>query len=192
MPKEKAAINHISAGLAFILLGGALYGIAQTGKTSGVRAAIQPANRRQPAAVFHLPDASGQDISLSKYRGKVVLLDFWATACAGCVAEIPSFVDLQREYKDRGLSVLGISMDVVYDDLKNAQEGWSRVKPFVQSHGVNYPIVMGGDQVVKSWDIDAFPTTALIDKAGRVAALYVGIADKANVECNIKTLLRER
>ena len=185
-------MNHISAGLAFILLGGALYGIGQTGKTSGVRAAIQSADHRMPASVFHLNDASGRDISLSKYRGKVVLLDFWATTCGGCVTEIPWFVDLQAKYKDKNLDVLGVSMDVIYEDLSNAQEGWGRVKPFVQEHGVNYPIVMGDDHVLKSWKIDAFPTTFLIDKAGRVAALYVGIVDKANVESNIKTLLKER
>jgi peroxiredoxin len=183
--------GHITAGLAVVLLGAALYGIGQTARPSGVRATIQPANGRRPTAAFHLDDASGHDLSLSRYRGKVVLLDFWATTCGGCVNEIPWFIDLRREYKTKGLDVLGVSMDVIYDDLKNAQEGWSRVKPFVQAHGVNYPIVMGDDQVLKSWNIDAFPTTFLIDKAGRVAAQYVGIVDKANMESNIKTLLKE-
>lgn len=190
MPNTKS--SHIVAGLAIVLLGGALYGIGQAAKPSGIRAAIQPANGRPPAAVFHLEDASSHDVSLSKYRGKVLLLDFWATTCGGCVTEIPWFVELDREYRNKGLNVLGVSMDVIYDDLKNAQEGWSRVKPFLRTHGVNYPIVMGDDAVLKSWNIDAFPTTFLIDKAGRVAAQYVGIVDKASVESNITTLLNER
>ncbi len=183
--------SHIAAVLALVLLGGALYGIGQTAKPSGIRAAIQPANDRPSAAVFHLDDASSHHITLSQYRGKVVLLDFWATTCGGCVTEIPWFIDLEREYSNKGLNVLGVSMDVIYEDLKNAQEGWSRVKPFVQTHGVNYPIVMGDDAVLKSWNIDAFPTTFLIDKAGRVAAQYVGVVDKANVEANIRMLLKE-
>jgi thiol-disulfide isomerase/thioredoxin len=190
LPNTKS--NHITAGLAIVLLGAALSGIGQTAKSTGIRAAIQPENDRRAAAVFHLTDASGHDLSLSKYRGKVVLLDFWATTCGGCVTEIPWFIDLEREYRNKGLDVLGVSMDVIYEDLKNAQEGWSRVKPFVQAHRVNYPIVMGDDAVLKSWNIDAFPTTFLIDKAGRVAVQYVGIVDKANVEGNINALLNER
>jgi len=83
-------------------------------------------------------------------------------------------------------------MDVVYEDLKNAKEGWSKVKPFVQAHSVNYPLVMGDYQVLKAYNIDAFPTTYLIDKAGRIAATYVGVVDRADVEGNIKTLLKER
>ncbi|MBV8907253.1 MAG: TlpA family protein disulfide reductase, partial [Acidobacteriia bacterium] len=159
---------------------------------SPVRAAIQPEKDRKVAAGFRLADASGKSISLSTFHGKVILLDFWATECGGCKAEIPWFIEFERVYKSKGLDVIGVSMDVVYEGLKDAKEGWSKVKPFVQTHGVNYPIVMGNNQVLKSYNIDAFPTTYLIDKAGRIAATYVGVVDKANVEGNIKMLIEER
>src|SRR5262245_57779475 len=144
-------MNRITAGLAIIFLGSALHGIGRAAERPGVRAAIQPANDRNMAPVFRLADASGRSISLSKYRGKVILLDFWATECGGCKTEIPWFIELERAYKAQGLNVVGVSMDVVYEDLKDAKEGWSKVNPFVQAHGVNYPIVMGDNQVLKSY-----------------------------------------
>jgi thiol-disulfide isomerase/thioredoxin len=185
-------MNRITTGFAIIFLGAALHEIGRAAETPGVRAAIQPAKDRKVAAVFRLADASGRSISLSKYHGKVILLDFWATECGGCKAEIPWFMEFERAYKPKGLDVVGVAMDVVYEDLKDAKEGWSKVKPFVQAHGVNYPIVMGDNQVLKAYNIDAFPTTYLIDKTGRIAATYVGIVDRPDVEGNIKMLLKER
>jgi peroxiredoxin len=106
--------------------------------------------------------------------------------------EIPSLLQLDQAYKGRGVVVVGASMDVSYEGLKDAQEGWSRVKPFVATHGIQYPIVMANDDVRKLYDIEALPVTYLIDGAGRIAATYVGILDKTDVEANIKTLLREQ
>ncbi len=156
-----------------------------------VRAVLQPATERKVAPAFRLLSASGKAVRLSKYRGKVLLLDFWATTCGGCVAEIPHFIEFAGAYKSKGLAVVGVSLDIMYEDLKNADEGWSRVKPFVQEHKVNYPILMGDDPVTKLYNIEAMPATYLIDKHGRVAATYIGIVDKNDVESNIKTLLRE-
>lgn len=184
-------MNRITAGLAIVFLGAGLQGIGRAAEAPRVRAAIQPATGRKLAPVFRLADASGRSISLSKSRGKVILLDFWATECGGCKTEIPWFMEFERAYKSKGLDVVGVSMDVVYEDLKDVKEGWSKVKPFVQAQGVNYPIVMGDNKVLKSYSIDAFPTTYLIDKAGRIAAAYVGVVDKADVEANIKALLKE-
>ena len=76
--------------------------------------------------------------------------------------------------------------------LKEAKEGWLRVNPFVQVHKVKYPILMGDNLVTKAYDINALPTTYLIDKIGRIAATYLGLVDKGDVEANIKTLLKER
>ncbi len=105
--------------------------------------------------------------------------------------EIPWFMDLERLYKKKGLAVTGVSVDVMYEDLKTSQEAWARVKPFVETHHVNYPILMGDDPVTKSYDIKALPLTYLIDKRGRIAATYIGVVDKENVEANIQAVLRE-
>jgi cytochrome c biogenesis protein CcmG/thiol:disulfide interchange protein DsbE len=169
-----------------LFLGAVLPHAAESGT---IRAAIRPPDARKPAPMFSLLDASGKAVRLSDYRGKVVLLNFWATECGGCRLEIPSFLELDQAYRGNGLVVLGVSMDILYEDLKNAQEGWSRVKPFVQAHRVKYPILMGDDKVTKLYDIQALPLTHLIDAKGRIAATYVGVIDKNNIEANIKILL---
>ncbi len=162
-----------------------------TAKPGTIRAPLQRPEARKSAPIFTLRDASGKSIRLSDYRGKIVILNFWATECGGCRLEIPSFLELDQAYKADGLLVVGVSMDISYEDLKNAQEGWSRVKPFVQAHRIKYPILMGDDNIAKLYNIQALPVTHLIDATGRVAATYVGIVDKGNVEANIKILLKE-
>jgi thiol-disulfide isomerase/thioredoxin len=121
-----------------------------------------------------------------------MLLDFWATECGGCKIEIPWFMEIAEAYKVKRLAVVGVSMDVLYEGLKDSSEGWNKVKPFVRDHKVNYPILMGDDLVTKQYDIQALPATYLIDKRGRVAATYIGIVNKDDVEAHIKTLLLER
>ena len=106
-------------------------------------AALIPQADRKPAPPFHLVDESGKKIGLSDFRGKVVLLNFWATDCGGCVLEIPSFITLESAYRDKDFTAVGVSMDISYESLKNADEAWSRVRPFAASHKMNYPILMG-------------------------------------------------
>jgi peroxiredoxin len=164
---------------------------AEAAEPGAVRAPIQRVQDRKPAPDFRLEDAAGKIVRLSNYRGKVVLLDFWATECGGCVREIPWFIDLARAYRKKGLAVTGVSVDILYEDLKDSQEAWRRVKPFVQAHQVNYPVLMGDDRVTKPYDIQALPATYLIDKRGRIAATYIGLVDKENLEANIQAVLKE-
>ena len=164
---------------------------AHAAEAGTIRAALQPPAARKPAPLFKLLDASGNAIRLSDYRGKVVLLNFWATDCGGCRLEIPSFVELDQAYRGKAVVVVGVSMDISYESLKDAQEGWSRVKPFVQAHQIKYPILMGNDEAAKLYAIEALPLTHLIDASGRIAATYVGIVDKNDAEANIKALLKE-
>jgi peroxiredoxin len=156
-----------------------------------VRAQIQPPNERKPAPAFRLMNASGKNVNLSDFHGKVVLLDFWATDCGGCKIEIPWYMEFDRTYKSKGLAVVGVSMDILYEDLKSAEEGWNKVKPFVLDHKIDYPILMGDDDVTKSYSINALPATYLLDGQGRIAAAYVGLVDKDDMEANIKKLLAE-
>jgi peroxiredoxin len=157
-----------------------------------VRAALEPESVRKTAPDFALLDASGKPVQLASFRGKPLLLDLWATACGGCIKEIPSFIEIHRAYESRGLAVVGVSMDMLYEDLKGPSEAWSLVKPFVQSHKVDYPILMGDDGITKHYSVTALPVTYLIDRRGRIAAKYVGIVDRANIEANINALLLER
>jgi len=155
-----------------------------------VRATIQERQRREIAPAFRLSNASGKTATLSKFRGRVVLLDFWATECGGCVFEIPSFIEIAAK-RTKNLAVVGVSMDLFWEDLKSAEEGWQHVRPFVKTRGVNYPILMGDDKTFKAYKLDALPVTLLLDKKGRIAATYAGVVDKSNIEENIQLLARE-
>ena len=176
------------ASLVAVLLGAGSTGAADP---PAVRAVLQPVKQRRPASAFTLIDDAGKKVTLSAYRGKVLLLNFWATECGGCRVEIPYFIEFALAYRKNGLAVVGVSLDVSYENLKDSDEGWSRIKPFVRTYKVNYPILMGNDQVMKLYDIQALPLTYLIDRRGRIAATYTSLVDKNDIETNLKTLLVE-
>ena len=157
-----------------------------------IRVAVEPQSARKPAPDFVLLDTSGKSVPLSSFKGKPLLLDLWATKCGGCIKEIPSFIEIHRAYRNKGLAVVGISMDILYEDLKGPAEAWSLVNPFVEAYKVDYPILMGDDGITKHYSVNALPVTYLIDRRGRIAATYVGIVDRTNIEANIKALLAER
>jgi peroxiredoxin len=149
-------------------------------KTNG---ALQPAQQRKAAPDLGLQDTFGKQANLRDYRGKVVVVDFWATWCHGCLQEMPWFAEFQRKYGDKGLSVIGVSLDV---------EGWKVVKPFVEKAAVPYRIVLGNDASAQAYGIGNMPDTFLIDQEGRIAATYVGIVDKNGLEKNIQKLLAQK
>jgi peroxiredoxin len=158
-----------------------------------VHASLIPPAGRKSAPAFELATQDGKKMHISDYRGRVVLLNFWATDCGGCVLEIPSFIELEKAYKDKGFTAVGVSMDISYESLKDANEAWGRVRPFIAKKGINYPIAMGDDAISKAYALNAFPATYLIDKSGKIAVAYVGVViNKDNVETNIKGLLSER
>jgi cytochrome c biogenesis protein CcmG/thiol:disulfide interchange protein DsbE len=110
----------------------------------------------------------------------VVLLDFWATWCHGCKEEIPWFAEFQRTYGAQGLHVVGVSLD---------EDGWKVVMPFIRSAKVPYRIILGDEATARKYGIANMPDTFLIDRHGRVAAAYVGLVDKDDVEKNIRAIL---
>ena len=100
-------------------------------------------------------------------------------------------IEVEKAYERRGLSTIGVSEDIAYAGLKNADEAWDRVRPFVRDRQVPYPVVMGDSRVTATYDIKALPLTYLVDAKGRVAATYGGVVERANLEANIKALLAE-
>ena len=136
-----------------------------------------------PAPAFTLQDLNGKNVSLEGLRGKVVILDFWATWCPPCVKEIPHFVELHEQYKDKGVEIVGISLD---------REGVNVVKPFVQKFQIKYPIMMTDGKVDKAFGgITNIPTTFIIDSGGNIIKKYVGYNDKSVFETDIQKLLAE-
>jgi len=159
-------------------------GIAAGADQPMIRAVLKPPSDRKVAPMFALKDSSGKMAKLRKYRGKVVLLDFWATWCTGCKKEIPWFTEFQRKYARQGLAVVGVSMD---------EDGWKAVKPFLAEHDIPYRMLLGDESAAQSYGIQGMPDTFLIDRQGRVAAAYVaGIVDRDDIEANIKAVLSQR
>jgi peroxiredoxin len=158
----------------------------------GVHAPLVPPASRQAAPAFQLADASGASKQLTDYRGKVVLLNFWATACGGCKLEIPWLIDLEAAHKGDSFTVLGVSLDTSYEGSKSADQAWTQVKPFVAEHKLNYPVLMGEATLITSYKLAALPASYLIDKQGRIAATYNGLIDKTDVDANITKLLAEQ
>jgi cytochrome c biogenesis protein CcmG/thiol:disulfide interchange protein DsbE len=148
-----------------------------------VSAATDPKTGKELKAApdFSLPGPDGKMVRLSDFKGKVVLLDFWATWCGPCKIEIPWFIELQRQYKDKGFTVIGVSMD---------EGGWSEIRPFVEEMKMNYPVLLGNDDITGPFGgIEILPTTFVIDKQGRIVETHQGLVSKDEFESAIKRLL---
>ena len=165
--------------LALIALAGAL--LTGCSPSSPVRAASSSDKSRKAAPDFILTDANGASVRLSDYKGKVVLLNFWATWCGPCKIEIPWFIELEKSYRDRGFITLGISMD---------EDGWKAVKPFMGHTAINYPVMIGNDRLAELYGgVDSLPSTFLIDRQGRIAFTHLGLVAKRDYETEIQQLI---
>jgi|CZKL01.1.fsa_nt_gi cytochrome c biogenesis protein CcmG/thiol:disulfide interchange protein DsbE len=142
---------------------------------------------------FALQDLSGKKVSPSSFKGKAVLLNFWATWCAPCKLETPWLVELRNQYAAQGFEVLGVSTEG--DDLKqDDKEGWARdktaIQKFVQLEKVPYPMLMDGDSISNSYGgLDSMPTSFFIDRNGTVVAAQLGLTSKDDIESNIRKAL---
>jgi len=150
-----------------------------------VFAAVKGADARNAAPDFALVDENGKTVKLSDLKGKVVLLDFWATWCTGCKVEIPWYVEFQKKYTTRGLASVGVAMD---------EEGWDKVKPYLAEHPISYPIVVGSlDLLQKTFGLaPSLPITLLIDRNGKIAEAHAGMVEKDAFEKDIRQLLQEK
>ena len=148
-----------------------------------VPADLTAAKSRKAAPDFTLSDSKGASVKLASLRGRVVLLDFWATYCDVCNVEIPWYIEFENKYKESGLSVIGVSVD---------EDGWKAVKPFVEEKKVNYLVLLGNWDLAKLFGVsNELPVTLLIDCDGRIADSHAGLVDKGVFESEIKVLLKE-
>jgi len=140
-----------------------------------------PKHREAPDVSFK--ELNGGTVELRSLRGKVVILDFWATWCQPCVREIPGFIALNNEYKEKGLQIVGAAVD---------SGELAEIKEFAEKHGMNYTVVTADEEAIdKFGDIEAIPTTYIIDRQGRIRHKHVGFTDKATFEKEIVPLLGE-
>lgn len=188
MKSQHLPILLLAVGLGFVgyhsstaASGNACLASTFFGTTSSVQTVANNAGKGRAAPPWELKDLEGKAVKLSDFKGKVVLLNFWATWCPPCRKEIPALIALQNQYRDQGLVVVGISLD---------QGGASTVKPFATRMKINYPLVIGDEKTAAAYGgIQAIPTTFYIDREGNVASQHQGDADQAAFEAAIKPLL---
>jgi len=144
---------------------------------------LQKTSTASPAPEFSLPTLTGEKLDLANYRGKVILLDFWATWCDPCREQIPHFVELQNKYRDQGLQLIGISMDDEPDPVRD----------FYRQFKMNYPVVMGNAKAGELYGgVLGLPIAFLIGRDGRIYYKHIGAGDLAVVESQIVSLLRQQ
>lgn len=135
----------------------------------------------QPAPDFSLASLDGKTLKLSDYRGKAVLLNFWATWCEPCKVEMPWFVDLQKKYGPQGLQVLGVAMDDA--PVKD-------IADFAQTMNVNYPIVIGKEDVGAQYGgVQYLPSTFYISRDGKIIDRVFGLVSRSEIEANVQKAL---
>jgi len=129
---------------------------------------------------FSLQDLSGQHVRLADLKGKVVLVEFWATWCPPCRESIPVIERLHKTYGGKGLVTLGVSLD---------DGGWEEVQSFASAHGITYRVLKGDDRVSASYMVRVIPMAVLVNKDGLIARQYLGGGDESGMERDIRALL---
>lgn len=133
----------------------------------------RPQEENAAAPDFSLTDLAGKPLRLADFKGKLLVLNFWATWCPPCRAEIPDFISMHKEYADRGLAIVGVSVDQLTP---------SRLKEWVTKAGINYPVALASEEIVADYRPGEYiPATILVDGGGRIRYRHVGVMDKATL-----------
>ena len=174
MRQTPAIAARVVTGLAL------LFGVAPQPFRSQVAETICSADAKVANLNFTFKDIHGKPFALSDYKGKVVLLDFWATWCPPCRKEIPGFIELYNSYRSRGFTVIGVSMD----------ESTADIKRFARRYKMNYPIVVGAgrDDLEPAFGPLPLPTAFVIARDGRICARHDGLTPKETFEREISSL----
>jgi peroxiredoxin len=132
------------------------------------------------AADFTLKDMSGKTVKLSDYKGKVVLLEFWAAWCPPCRASVPGLEKLHKAYKDKGLVLLAVSMD---------EGGWDEVRSYIKESGITYTVLKGTEDVAVKYQVRSIPMMLVLNKEGRISKRYLGMGSDEDLEKDIQSYL---
>jgi thiol-disulfide isomerase/thioredoxin len=171
--------KKVVAGIAAVAV---VIGLYVLNRHRGISPTLRVTSAEHPLAPdFSLSELNGQKLNLSDYRGKVVLLDFWATWCEPCREEIPHFVELQNKYLNQGFHIVGVSMD----------DGPEPVRDFYQRFKMNYPVVMGSAKTGELYGgVLGLPIAFLIGRDGHIYSKYIGATDISSLDREIKAQLQ--
>jgi peroxiredoxin len=175
--RNAIVIVAVVAAVALMLLTG-----VRMARTKAGVVKMKPVGKNGSVAPdFQLKSLDGKQVRLSDFRGKAVLLNFWATWCAPCKIEMPWFVDLQKQYAAQGLQVIGVAMD---------DSGEETIAKFAKEMGVNYPVLIGKESVGDAYGgVEFLPTTFFIDRQGKVVDRVFGLVGHSDMEDNVKKAL---
>ena len=145
----------------------------------------------KPAPEFTLEDLNGKKVSLSSYKGKAVMINFWATWCGPCKIETPWLVELRNQYASKGFEILGVSTDDIdRSDKEKFGEEKKEIARFVQQMHMPYPVLIDGDSLSHPYGgLDAMPTSFFVDRSGKIIAAQMGITSKDDMEAHIRKAL---
>lgn len=176
----KQLLLLISAALLFLACDPAEKASSNNTQTTTASQADTTDRQFKAAPDFTLKTMEGNPFTLSDHKGKVIVLNFWATWCAPCREEIPDFIELQKELKDKGVLFVGISLD---------EEGWSKVRPYANKMDINYPIMVANKKIHQQYGpIRAIPTTLIVNKNGGVEYVAPGMLTKEKLKPVLKKL----
>lgn len=151
----------------------------------GIKQGLKPKESASAAPDFNLTTVvEGNKITLSALKGKVVIINFWATWCRPCRKEIPGFIKIYERYKTKEVEIIGISLD---------RMSGGDMASFIQQYNINYPVVFGDNKVTEDYGgIRAIPTTFIVDKKGTIRSKHIGYTSQEVFEEEIEKLLKEK
>ena len=178
--KRNPLVPIVVAAIAAAML---FFGIHQARQNRATGKSVAGQMKGQLAPDFELASLDGKNVKLSDFRGKAVLLNFWATWCGPCKIEMPWFVELQKEYGPQGFQIVGVAMD----DASSED-----IAKFAKEMGVNYPVLVGTDPVGQSYGgVGVLPTTFFIDREGKLVAREFGLQSRSVFVDHIKEALNQ-
>ncbi|HZU22459.1 MAG TPA: TlpA disulfide reductase family protein, partial [Terriglobales bacterium] len=181
-PRRSSARDAVVLSVIVIVIAVMIWSAVRVSQRRGPQPAVTPGATLigKTAPNFQLTTLDGKQVSLTDFRGKAVLLNFWATWCGPCRIEMPWFVDLQKKYAPQGFEIVGVAMD---------DSGEKAIKEFTQQVGTNYTILLGKDAIGDAYGVEGMPTSFFIARDGKIIDQTLGLASKKELEDRIERAL---